>query len=123
MTTVVAVNVNKIRPKYNNLREWLQDDNNVYIGRNGRIFITEDGEKNIFHYPKSKWHNPYKPSKTLTLDEVLDLYSQYLDEMLMDEANMKEFLQLKGKVLGCWCKPNKCHGDIIISKLNSLINV
>ena len=25
---------------------------------------------------------------------------------------------VKGKRLGCWCKPNKCHGDIIIKLLN-----
>ena len=22
--------------------------------------------------------------------------------------------ELKGKILGCWCKPLPCHGDIII---------
>ena len=120
MAVVVAVNANKIRPRYNNLREWMQDENNAYVGRNGRIFITENGEKTIYHYPKSKWHNPYRADKTNTLDDVLDLYSQHLDNVLQDEENMKEFLLLKGKVLGCWCKPNKCHGDIIAAKLNSL---
>ena len=120
MTTIVAVNADKIRPKYNNLKEWINDENNVYIGRHGRIFIMEDGEKKIFHYHRSKWHNPYIPDKDHTLDEVLDLYSQHLDEMLKDESTAREFLQLEGKNLGCWCKPNKCHGDVIIAKLNSL---
>lgn len=30
-----------------------------------------------------------------------------------------EVLKLKGKVLGCWCKPLACHGDIYVSFLES----
>ena len=26
--------------------------------------------------------------------------------------------EIRGHTLGCWCKPNKCHGDIIIKLLN-----
>jgi hypothetical protein len=26
-------------------------------------------------------------------------------------------LDLKGKVLGCWCKPMPCHGDILLQLL------
>ena len=26
----------------------------------------------------------------------------------------KELKKLKGKNLGCWCKPNKCHGDRLL---------
>ena len=28
--------------------------------------------------------------------------------------------KLKNKVLGCWCKPDKCHGDILIKILNEI---
>jgi len=28
-----------------------------------------------------------------------------------------EFLKLKGKRLGCWCKPKGCHGDVIVELL------
>lgn len=27
--------------------------------------------------------------------------------------------ELKGKVLGCWCAPNPCHGDILLKIANS----
>lgn len=27
---------------------------------------------------------------------------------------LEEIYKLEGKVLGCWCKPAKCHGDVII---------
>jgi hypothetical protein len=23
-------------------------------------------------------------------------------------------IELKDKTLGCWCKPNKCHGDVLV---------
>ena len=29
-------------------------------------------------------------------------------------------LSLRGKKLGCWCKPDPCHGDVIIDYLNNL---
>lgn len=31
--SVVNVKVGNIRPKYSNLREWMEDPTNVYIGR------------------------------------------------------------------------------------------
>jgi len=31
---------------------------------------------------------------------------------------MKKLPELKGKILGCWCKPNKFHGDILIKSIN-----
>ena len=27
---------------------------------------------------------------------------------------MNDLHELEGKTLGCWCKPEKCHGDILI---------
>ena len=36
-----------------------------------------------------------------------------------DPAWKAEVLKLKGKVLGCWCKPLSCHGDIYADYLNS----
>ncbi|ASF45912.1 DUF4326 domain-containing protein [Methylovulum psychrotolerans] len=34
--------------------------------------------------------------------------------------NERELLQLRGKVLGCHCKPAACHGDVLANYLNSL---
>ena len=31
-------------------------------------------------------------------------------------------VKLKGKTLGCFCKPYPCHGDIIAEYLNLLTN-
>jgi len=42
--SVVNCKVKYIRPEYNNLKEWMNNPNNVYIGREGVVFI----DKNAF---------------------------------------------------------------------------
>ena len=32
-TKIVNVKVSNIRPKYQNLKDWIEDKNNIYIGR------------------------------------------------------------------------------------------
>ena len=59
--------VNYIRPQFNNLKECLEDDNYVYIGRGGIVFI--DGER--FPKKNSVWANPFKSGRDGTVEEVL----------------------------------------------------
>lgn len=120
-TQLVSVKVKHLRPAYDNFEDWLQDPQNVYIGRAGRIFIGSGDQKRIFHYPSSPWHNPYKVGpKGYSLGDALALYRDHLEALLTDPAVKEEFLQLSGKTLGCWCCPQACHGDIIIQLLNKL---
>jgi hypothetical protein len=114
MTTVVNVKVLYIRPKYKNLKEWINDPNNIYIGRERIVFI--DGER----YPKkdSVWANPYK-LKDYDKKTCLELYKNYIIKKIDDGELCLD--DIRGKNLGCWCKePNKkvsCHGDVLISLL------
>lgn len=122
-TTVVNVKVAHIRPQYKNLREWMAEENNVYIGRAGIVFVpTQEEEfsgsgKRRWPPAASKWANPYKVGDSRSREEALELYERHLDTLLLDESNRKEFQLLRGKTLGCWCKPAKCHGDIITRRL------
>lgn len=107
-TRVCDVHVAYLRPRYNNFQEWLMDPNNVYVGRNGRIFI--DGE--IFCYPSSIWHNPF-PVKNSTLQSSLNSYYHHLCNILQTNPQMMEELaKLKGKNLGCWCVKTNCETNI-----------
>ena len=36
---------------------------------------------------------------------------------------IKDLGELKGKILGCWCRPNKCHGDILVELANGLTEI
>ena len=110
MTTVVNVRARYIRPQYNNLKEWTDDPNNVYIGRRGIVFI--DGKR--FPESDSIWANPFKVGKDGDIDHVLTKYHSYIvDKLEYGEIPTSELQFLKGKNLGCWCAPNRCHGDIV----------
>jgi hypothetical protein len=39
---------------------------------------------------------------------------------MKSEKLMGELGQLKGKVLGCWCVPERCHGHALAELANSL---
>jgi len=109
MTSVVNVRVNNIRPRYNNLEEWMKDKNNVYIGRSGIVFIDNK------RYPPngSIWANPYKVVNS-NREMCIRNYEIYIREKIEKEYGIDELMKLEGKKLGCWCHPNKCHGDILV---------
>ena len=66
----------------------------------------------------SKWGNPFthKQGRTLarfrvaTVEEALEKYEAWLRSQPELMAALPE---LRGRVLGCWCKPGPCHGDVL----------
>lgn len=110
--SVVNVRVGHIRPKYQNLQEWMNDPNNLYIGRKCIVFI--DGQR---YPPKdSPWANPYKANDNIYTSSILELYRSHIKRRIANkEVNLEE---LRGKNLGCWCKPGPCHGDVLMELLN-----
>lgn len=64
----------------------------------------------------SKWGNPFTFKQgtiaefVVPKDEVLTRYETWLKQQPELMAALHE---LKGKTLGCWCKPAACHGDIL----------
>lgn len=108
--SIVNCSVKHIRPKYKNLREWMKDPNNIYIGNANTVII--DGER----FPKyaSPFANPFKVGKHGTREEVMKKYRKYMYKKLEESSGLLvQFIELKDKNLGCWCKPKCCHGDII----------
>jgi hypothetical protein len=102
--------IRKMDPPYQNLKEWMADEDNVYIGREGVVFI--DGER----YPKQRsiWANPFKVDKDGTLEEVLAMYKEHIiEKMANGKISIEQLLSLRDKHLGCWCAPDPCHGDIL----------
>ena len=111
LTRVVCVKVKSIRPQYSNLKEWMDDPQNVYIGRGGVVFIDN------MRFPKedSIWANPYKIGKDGTREEVIAKYRNHINDSIKKKKITKEQLcDLRGRTLGCWCKPDACHGDILV---------
>lgn len=63
----------------------------------------------------SKWGNPFEIGKDGTRSEVIVKYEEWLRS---NEELLNEIEELRGKTLGCWCKPKSCHGDVIVKILN-----
>ena len=59
---------------------------------------------------KTKWGNPYIIGKDGTREEVI---RKFADWILTQPHLMNALHELKGKRLGCWCKPGACHGDVL----------
>jgi len=57
----------------------------------------------------SKYGNPFSIGKDGDREEVIKKYKEWLlhNPDLIEDIKR----ELKGKVLGCWCSPNACHGD------------
>lgn len=73
----------------------------------------------------SKWGNPFthldRPTtasiKVETREKAVEAYEQWIQTQPQLLADLHE---LKGKVLGCWCKPKSCHGDTLAKLANEL---
>lgn len=80
-----------------------KSDYDIYIGRqNGNL-------------PQSKWANPFVIGKDGNRAECIEKYRDWINSQPQLLADLHE---LEGKVLGCWCKPDKsCHGDILVEMI------
>jgi hypothetical protein len=58
----------------------------------------------------SKWGNPFIIGKDGDRGEVITKYEIWLKSQHHLLAALPE---LKGKVLGCFCSPKPCHGDVL----------
>lgn len=123
MTTVCNCKVKFIRPKgYRDLSDWMSHSDNIYIGRKGIVFITNQfGNKERYPKQDSYFANPYKVGKDGSIKEVLEKYCQYIK----DKPDFyQKLLELKNKNLGCWCietnqsSPMICHGQVLLYTMN-----
>ena len=69
----------------------------------------------------SKWGNPFKPTnKTLQARLIAILrYEEYIIDCPELLASLSE---LKGKRLGCYCKPKPCHGDVLVELVERFVS-
>ena len=66
----------------------------------------------------SKWGNPFVTKDGWTRKDVIELYENWLTSNEA-EGLMLELHELRGKVLGCWCAPLPCHGDVLARLANA----
>ena len=64
--------------------------------------------------------NPFVIGRDGDRSGVLEKFEEYfIDRLASDTGYRSAVLGLRGKVLGCWCHPEPCHGDIIAEYLNA----
>jgi hypothetical protein len=74
----------------------------------------------------SKWGNPYSHKNNTKaihkVDTREDAIKSYEEWITNGEGSylLKDLHELKGKILGCYCKPKSCHGDILVKLVNRL---
>jgi hypothetical protein len=68
------------------------------------VYIGRANPRN--HLPASIWRNPFKGP------HAIERYRKWL--MAPAQAWLRKRLpELRGKILGCWCRPLECHGDVL----------
>lgn len=78
-----------------------KDKYDVYIGRG------------------SKWGNPFTHKPSIYSDVIMvssreEAISKYKEWIQTRPDLLAALPEIKDKVLGCWCKPCDCHGDILV---------
>ena len=68
---------------------------------------------NIYIGRGSKWGNPFIIGRDGNREEVIKKYREYI----MQSDLLNDLEELRGKVLGCFCKPKACHGDVLVELL------
>lgn len=91
------------------------------------INIKHNEKYDIYIGRPSKWGNPYSHkigtrAKFLvsSVDEAVEKYEEYARN---NPEIMNSLDELENKIIGCWCAPNKCHGDVLIKLINEKNNI
>ena len=81
-----------------------KDRYDQYIGRSGK------GQDGYFG-------NPF--SNKTRRENIEDFEVYFFNRIKKDPEFKRRVLELKDKKLGCFCKPQACHGDVIANYLNN----
>lgn len=82
-----------------------------------RVVNIEIEPCEVFIGRPSKWGNPFKIGEPYTRKEALAKHAEWLSSQPDLLAQLDE---LRGKVLGCYCKPEACHGDLLLKLANNV---
>lgn len=75
-------------------------------------------EYDIYIGRPGKWGNPFRIGPDGDRNEVIRKYREWI----MGQPELLASLhELKGKRLGCWCKPAACHGDVLVELVEKFV--
>lgn len=88
-----------------------------------RIVNMKNEPYDVYIGRGSKWGCPFttiKDRPTLAKEVVSskeEALAKYKEYVLASPELMESLHELEGKTLGCFCKPDKCHGDVLLELL------
>jgi hypothetical protein len=94
---------------FRDFEEWSSKPEHIYIGGDLSNYVAGT--------TRSKWSNPFS-RVTVESEGSLEKYEKYIRESEL----FSQLSELDGKILGCWCKPNACHGDVLIRLRNEQLS-
>jgi len=76
-----------------------------------RVVNVRREEFDVYIGRGSKWGNRFVMGRDGSREEVIAKYREWI---LKNDGLLSCLGELKGKVLGCYCKPLACHGDVLV---------
>jgi hypothetical protein len=87
-------------PKVHNMRHNTAPSDAVYIGRG------------------SRWGNPYSHLPRSSALYICETRERAIEMFRYHVLPTLDVTPLRGKHLVCWCKPEACHGDLLLEAAN-----
>ncbi len=85
-----------------------KSDYDIYIGR------------------PSKWGNPFshreETSAEFKVGSRAEAIQKYEEWILNQPHLIADLRELRGKVLGCWCNPKPCHGNVLAKLIEKYVD-
>lgn len=87
-----------------------------------KVVNVREESFDIFIGRPSKWGNPFSHKeksnskwKTSNRKESIQKHKEWI---LSQPDLLNDLHEIRGKTLGCWCKPKSCHGDFLVELCN-----
>lgn len=125
---IVTRAVEAVKPEH----EWSQSEleRKAIVEAGGTVVANmhQDTDRALLHWARSTarftridrnsdWGNPFELGPDGDRDTVCDSYEIYFGRKFSLHNRLDE---LRGKVLGCWCYPQRCHGDYLSQNLEGI---
>lgn len=85
-------------------RPWQRNENPT------RVVHCKKESYDVYIGRPSEWGNPFRIEKEKDRQWAIDQFKAWIKKQPQLLSRLGE---LRGKVLGCWCKPKTCHGDVL----------
>lgn len=88
----------------------------VAAPRSPLVVHCEKAEFDVYIGRGTPWGNPFRQGPAQSRSQIIEAYRKWL--MRQPDLVKRVRDELRGKRLGCHCRPKNCHGDILAEIAN-----